>query len=351
MMVTEDKMSKNFIDRKYTNILYGIALVLMFSHHFFTFPTWYQEGISYPNLTLFAKYMNAPLSICVPMFCFLSGYFYYFNKEKTYRYAFKKISNIWISYLLCFFLLYIVSIATGSINFSFTNFLLECFLLKNSNMTFCWYVSFYILMMLILPLYSRLSDKSSFLALAAALFFSYMMIVAADRSDTMSNVILKTAYNNLCNLKYFACVAMGYLFAQRELFKELDQYMYIRHSAIRIIVYFLFCLFPFLFRYLTTYLDFIGTPLFLFGLVKLIDMFYRRKLFFPLSEIGKYTLYMWFVHCAFFNVSAKYTQPILYSPRNPILVLIWGLLLCYFPSIIIRKVICLSVDRKNNESI
>ena len=52
------------------------------------------------------------------------------------------------------------------------------------------------------------------------------------------------------------------------------------------------------------------------------------KLLLPLSIIGKYSLLMWFLHSVFFNVSKAYTQTILYYPHNPILVVLWGLIIC-----------------------
>ena len=71
----------NYIEKEATNYIKGIALILMFVHHFFTFPKRYINGISYPYLSKFATLMCAPLKICVPVFAFLTGYFYYFSKR------------------------------------------------------------------------------------------------------------------------------------------------------------------------------------------------------------------------------------------------------------------------------
>ena len=38
-------------------------------------------------------------------------------------------------------------------------------------------------------------------------------------------------------------------------------------------------------------------------------------------------MYMWYLHCIFFNNSQAFFKPVLYAPRVPVLVLIWGLVL------------------------
>ena len=43
--------------------------------------------------------------------------------------------------------------------------------------------------------------------------------------------------------------------------------------------------------------------------------------------IGKYSMYMWYLHCIFFNNAQDFFKPILYAPRFPVLVLLWGLVL------------------------
>ena len=53
------------------------------------------------------------------------------------------------------------------------------------------------------------------------------------------------------------------------------------------------------------------------------------------------------LHGIFFNTCKEYTQWILYYPKNPILVLLWGLALCLFVSVIIMFPIDFIVKIKN----
>lgn len=48
-----------------------------------------------------------------------------------------------------------------------------------------------------------------------------------------------------------------------------------------------------------------------------------------LAEFGKYSMNIWFLHCMFFNVTKDIFQPIAFYPGNPILVLLWVMLLCF----------------------
>lgn len=78
--------AKPYFNQRTTLVIKGIALVLMFIHHFFTFPDWWIDGIDYPNIQKMSTYLCWPLKICVPIFCFITGYVYVFNKRKNFKY-------------------------------------------------------------------------------------------------------------------------------------------------------------------------------------------------------------------------------------------------------------------------
>ena len=80
--------------------------------------------------------------------------------------------------------------------------------------------------------------------------------------------------------------------------------------------------------------------MFLFALVALFKLIEGKRLGncvdIIIGNIGKQSMLMWFIHCVFFNMCGKVFKPILYLPHNPILVLIWGLFICYVFAIILR---------------
>ena len=53
-----------YFDRNMTDLLKGVALIFMFVHHLFTFPSWYIDSISYPELEAFAHIFCMPFKIC-----------------------------------------------------------------------------------------------------------------------------------------------------------------------------------------------------------------------------------------------------------------------------------------------
>ena len=59
-------IQRNYIEKEATNYIKGIAIVLMFFHHFFTFPEWYIEGVSYPYLAECAKFFVNQLKFAYP---------------------------------------------------------------------------------------------------------------------------------------------------------------------------------------------------------------------------------------------------------------------------------------------
>ena len=75
--------------------------------------------------------------------------------------------------------------------------------------------------------------------------------------------------------------------------------------------------------------------LFMYSLTNVINSFNLgiRKI---LKIVGENSMYIWFIHCAFFNVAKKYIQPIAFFPKNPILVFIWVLCLTLILSIAIK---------------
>lgn len=331
-----ERISKNFIDREYSNVIKGIALLLMFIHHFFTFPdTFFIKNLNVPDLQYFAEIFNEPTKICVSIFAFITGYFYFFTKRKSFRYSLKKASDLYVNYLVVFIFLFLLALFLGFYEFNIKDIILEVLLLNRPVMLFCWYVPFYILTIFILPLYSKISKKSSVLAILIGLIFPFVYNALYDSiQSNLSIGYLKYFFNTISYIKWFPCVASGYYFAQEELFFKLD-ICYSKHKPIRCIIYFTFIIIPFFARAKNADFDFIFAPLFVFGLVKLLQLLPSVRILYPISCIGKYSLLMWFLHCTFFNVSKEFTQPILYYPYNPILVLLWGIVLTLAVSFVI----------------
>ena len=104
-----------YFDHRMTNRIKGIAIIMMMILHFFTVPQWYLPGISYPELSTFAKLYYQPFELCVPVFACLTGLFCGIRPSCDFRYAFRKITDLLIGYWLIYLLIIIVVLVLGTL--------------------------------------------------------------------------------------------------------------------------------------------------------------------------------------------------------------------------------------------
>ena len=197
-----------YFSRKETSIIKGTALILMFVHHFFTFPAWWGESISYPLIERFAQYFNDPFRICVPIFCFLTGYFYASNPEKSWRYFLRKITELFITYWVVLLPFALIAVLFADYSYTAAELVREIFALDCPAMTFCWYVRFYAVAMLVLPLCVSLLDKNLYVAAIFSFVFSPFLLRAL-----MDVVPAETVQGMLMELATFVpTLFSGYIF-------------------------------------------------------------------------------------------------------------------------------------------
>lgn len=344
-------MKTSYIDRKTTAALKGLALIFMFLHHFFTFPGWYVEGIAYPGILPYVRFLQNPLKICVVLFAFLTGYFYNFGSRKTLKYSLQKITDVLLSYWIVYIPLLAVAVATGCWNFSLSGFVKELFALERPIMIFCWYVYFYCFSMLLLPLLDKLGTRSAgadaaLLLLAPTAVFTILRGILEFEFGLQNHMFLE-----LLNYmrEWFPCIGIGYLCSKYSFFETyLDPLTEkIAKDRGKYVICLILCGCCFFGRLicpqftlgavivaenrmeLVFLTDLVYGPLFFYGAVNLLKAIPFAPVLKVLERLGKQSLLMWFLHCAFFGKTKVRLQPILYFPRNPILVTFWGLSLCY----------------------
>lgn len=350
-----DKKSKPAFDRETTSAIKGAALILMFIHHFFTFPAWWVPGAGYPESSVPLAYLCHPTMICVPVFAFLTGYLYRYAKEKNYRHSLKKIKNILIPYWFCFAVLALPAAFLAGWVYTPKAVALELIAVERPTMFFCWYVFFYCLLMLALPVLTPLLSGNVFAVAAGCLLpvVVFPLLIAALPADSpLTGLLRNTQF-------YFPTVISGFLVARSRLFDGLSaarardclQTPIVRGlgalafsvAAVCAAGVRFFCPYiplgalPFIQPRIemSLSLDVVCAPLFVYCLLR-SGILYWKPARTVLSELGTYSLTMWFLHCVFFNNTKEIFQPVLYAPRNPVLVLLWGLALCYFAARLVR---------------
>lgn len=354
-------MQKAGFDKKTTAAIKGIALILMFIHHFFAYPEWYVEGISYPELDGYIKFFRCSLKICVPVFAFLTGYFYAYGKKKTLYYSLRKITDLLVSYWTVYIPILLFALLTGYRGLSAFGFLLGIFGRNQSIMTFCWYVSFYCLAMLLLPLCARM-DKPALVRDTVLLVI--IPIVASTILEMMvGSDTLRTMIEEI--RLWFPCVASGYICSKYKVFDAVEMNIGRKAACVRVFIYGACICFAIMGRYfcdslkfgsihclgedwiVSCTMDVFYAPIFVYGVSMLLREIEGGYIFEILRRIGDRSLLMWFIHCIFFNVSNEITQRILYWPKHPVLVVIFGLLICYMGAWIISPVEKRLIQLKN----
>ena len=340
-----------YFSREMTDILKGIALLFMFAHHFWTFPDWW-TGRGVPVFEEIAFYFRNPLKLCVPIFCFITGYTYFFHKTRTFRYSAKKIMNFLILYWISFILL-------AAFTYCFTDYRYPRRLHKR---TFCLRKTYNDLLLVrefLLRVYADLPILSRILArswLADLLLIFIILPVLFGAAAAL--VPVKEVSELMGNLKtWFPCVLAGYFTASWKLFEKTDGiFSRIKNKGIKILLCLgVFLLIPMMRNvpfilymnalelsgeriklHLTMNSDSVIVFFFIYAVLYLF-----REIKFPaavtlvLRKIGQRSMLMWFVSCIFYDKCNTLTQKVLYFTGNPLTVLATGTVICYGAAVLI----------------
>lgn len=356
-------MAESYLDRRVSTAVKGVALICMFVHHIFTFPEYLIDPSAYPWIREFGNLFCTPFKICVPVFAFLTGYFYAFSREKTFRYSLRKISDLYLSYWVVYGILLCFALVTGGCEFSLYVTAWEMTALRTDIMMFCWYVFFYACTMLMLPVMTRSRENSPVWDVLI------LLVIPAAVTSALSRMEPKGIwYTLIINTRdWFPSVACGYLFAKYDLFRRFFDrgIACMKAEKLRVLLWIFLVLAAFMGRYAWQYLylgqleirqglypimypaDIFYAPMFVYGLSGLLRCRMNGYLFRLLEGIGRHSMLMWFFHCMFYGVSRDILQPILYRPGNPVLVILWALILCGIPSLLLEKPVRRLLQLKN----
>ena len=349
-MIGKDKaagrcfMDRTVMDRPTTGAIKGIALILMFVHHFFTYPKWYISGISYPALEGFAEVFNNPTKLCVSLFAFLTGWFFASGKDRSLGYVIRKIKEFLTTYWTVYLILMVIAMMMGCYQFGLSEFVYELAGVFRPVMIFCWYVHFYCTSMLLLSVLDRFSRNTFFGD------FLLMLVIPALVMSRLLNVITSSFLLEMLSALYewFPCTASGFLAARHRLYRRtlcqleprragtLLRCLYLSAAALLAALGRSFAPTLYLFQLEVGWtMDMVYAAVFVYACDQLLQMCRNTPVFSLLGKVGKHSTIMWFVHGIFFNVCKSRTQMLLYWPRDPLLVLLNGLLICMAASCIL----------------
>ena len=312
------------LTKKHSTMVQGIAILLMLYHHFFLNPE-AVPGISYGNLSLtmhtawFGK-------LCVGLFCFVSGYGMYHvctrcNHRTLKTFLVEAFSTCLSRIGRLFIRLWAVILVVKGLTLFFQgSFFDQRELLLNMfaiNLTYngsWWFVRLYAVMLLVLPFLdlfftSFTTRKETILKWLALISLSTLvagLFCYGALHSPESRYILFMVKSSLPPV-FLLIFSIGYLFARFAIYERIDHRLCGLSNAIT----FAFSLFS-LFLVITlrviltreasfATLDFIFVPVFIYGLIPLLN--HSRSLSAFLGFFGRISTYLWLTHVLIYDIT------------------------------------------------
>ena len=321
------------MEKKITQMIKGMAIIIMITHHFIVMPF-----IELPYLVTLFGYA---CKICVAIYAVLSGYGYFFAKEKTVRYGMKKIWGLLQIYWISLFTLFIPAAISGGWELTPWSLIVQLFgLLPNLNW-FAWYVFFYIFCMLVMPVLYRykIFRFKPLINLVIMVIVPYVIAIALH---ILPNYGENTIINDLfsCFL-YFPCFLVGYWMAENKVIERIEQIKVLKNPLCGFIgVVLVFAARIVSNSIVSLPLDVIYAPILICMICSLAKVFNLKYISIIFGVLGKYSTGMWFFHAVFFSTYiCDIFQPILFIVENPVVMYLWLVLLSLAGAYVFQKLL------------
>ncbi len=340
-MTEKDKL-RPYFDKDTTDFLKGFAVVMMFCHHILTYQGWYIDGIFFPEMEPFCTFMAFPTKICVGLFAFLNGYFYAFNNKSRVKYSATRILSLYTVYWMVYIILLIPALKFSSYRPGIGDLVRDILALPNDVVIFGWYVFYFATIMILLPLIKPLLDKNIGVAIGTAFV---IVTVLYSVNATFPNAVTDEI------IYYYGwwipVTLAGYIVGRYRIFDRAGEiFSKISSGPVRFcaaLCVLILSFFARVFFYHLTFdtglmgikitificVDVVLIPLFLFALITMRNIVKIPVADGVFREFGKYSMYMWLIHSAFFGISRNIFQKVMFLPYFPVLAFIWALILCY----------------------
>lgn len=313
-----------------STILKGVAILLMLVHHFgnpsFLIDEMRTSLLPPPIWVEISGYCK----ITVAMFAFLSGYAMFELKEKYagYKYTFDKAVKFLLSYWVVAFLFIIIGFASDDILpdlktavlnlIGFEVGLKEVLGYEYINVTFAWYVRFYLIVLLTMPLIIRL-DKQLPHSIAVFAVIVICIISNFALKDCGYYLIKKLV---LVYTEWMPCILFGYLANKYNIIDKLIRF--------HVPALFLFASTTVVIRHIIgsslygTSIDFIYTLFIVATVIGTIRRYQHKYLVKTLIFLGINSTSIWFLQSLFFIPSHKWTFLVIWS-HNPLVEIAMGI--------------------------
>lgn len=211
---------KLFIEKETLRNIKGTAIIMMIIHHVLTIPNWWPSYFKASDMLIwFARHFNVPTKLCVYIFAFITGYYYFYSKNKgSYKYSLLKITKLLINYWLVLLVGFVLTCFISKTEINLLMFIKEMFGLTNNILCFSWYVPFYCISILLLPLIYKVLSYSKTTCLFCFIF--PIIIGKLLKFFIPDDAILYTLISDL--RIYFPCMVFGFSASRYNLFEDFD---------------------------------------------------------------------------------------------------------------------------------
>lgn len=329
----------------------GVAIMLMVMHHLFAYPNRVTSGAYQSILHIGNFRMDMFLAgfgnICIGMYLFLSGigaFHKYKNKNKyDFSDSFRVIRVFFVRYWLIFLIFVPIGFHFFQVKFHWSEFLLNFFCLRSTYNREWWFVSLYLELMLIFPLYRKVVDRYprlSFLGSGVVAILGFLMqrIAVCDymKQQVLTTVFVSELYNEVEGfLMWQFMFTIGYLCAKNRWYHDATKRLQ-RLSMDKWYVYLFMVVSVMVFRSKLPkekLFDVILVPIFILAAVRLIE---GTKFEFIFRFLGKHSINIWLVHTF---LCYRYMQWMVYAPKYSIIIYILLILMSLLCSVAINALL------------
>ena len=365
-MIDREDLDMQFtFGKRESQLIKGIAIIAMFYHHFFGFSSWLSSECNFAHTYIGGRCIESDIAsfckICVGIYVFVSGYALFLQKSNfsNIKWMLKRITVFLCNYWMIFFVFIIFGVIFREPFPSIGRFLLQCFGISTGTVfdwsyfdaihpVFAWYVSFYILFIVISPLLMKIC-KFNFvvdLFIVSGVLFGINFLAGTILPSRFA--IIKILIATFATWGHIGMI--GFLFAKYNMFdfihKILTKYLsdMVLFVLLAVVIYHMYHLWNVEGKWYIYESDIVKvsyfaifTPIFIYAVIYILNYINCKALNSILISLSNESTNMWFLHGLFFTPK-KTIQWIAYLPKHPLLILVWTLALMYGCSIAIKHI-------------
>lgn len=314
-------MTEKLFTKEKSLIAKGLCILIMIAHHLFAFP----ERMNYVFDQSFVVFIGKECGIIVGLYVFISG-FGLSTKQLTLRLGWKKIINLWKSFVWIFAFFVPLGFILSIYDFNLKEFFFNLFFISTSYNAEWWFLVLYLKLILFAVVLTNIRNSCIWNTVVILL-----SLITLLRNELHLYFIPMDIYLWLI---VFLLSSTVYKYSLFEIFdKCCGNYIINKYARI-----FLYILIAYLINHYIIHIPFLGRFVFLqyffwflsFSLIDWPDQISKM-----LKYLGKHSLNMWLIHTFF---CYYYFKQLFVNIHNPLLAYVILVIVTLLSSIVIEKI-------------